>query len=191
MPAIPIIAAVVSVAGTVYSASQQNKAANNAAQVDTATANYNAKYDEAQAAQLELDTRQNIRTERQDAAVYLSKQEVGYAAAGVLANTGSALDAQIKNAGRFEQKIQQDWVNMNQKQQSLYSSAKVGRLEGAAQASADRMQGKIALINGGVGAARSIFGAYQSGVFSGGGSGGGSVKSAWAGSDSSTFGAYA
>lgn len=153
-------------AGTAYSAIQQNKAARNAAAVDQATAEYNARYDEAQAAQLDLDTIQNIRTERQEAKVYLSKQEASYAAAGVLADSGSALDAQIVNAGRFEQKIQQQWVNMNQQRQSLYSAARVGRLEGAARASADRMSGTIALINGGTSIARSMFGAYEQGVFS-------------------------
>lgn len=162
----PLALAVVAIGTTVYGAVQANKASRAAAQVDTATAEYNAKYDEAMSAQLALDTNQNIKTERKENAVYLSKQHVSYASAGVLANTGSALDAQLINAGRLEQHIQQTWVDMNQKQQQYASAAKVGRLEGSARATADRAQGTIALINGAASVSRQLFGAYQSGMFS-------------------------
>lgn len=162
----PAALLVTSIALTAYSGYEQKKAADSAAQVDTATANYNAKYDLAMADQLDLDTQQNIRTERQDDAVYLSREAASDAAAGVLATTGSPLHAQIINAGRMEQKIQQDWVNSNQKQQSYAAAAKVGQLEGSARANADRMSGTIALINGGAKIAGSIYGGYKSGVFS-------------------------
>ncbi len=151
---------------TAYGSYKQKKAADSAAQVDTATAAYNAKYDETMAAQLDLDTRQNILTQQAEDKVYLSRQEASYAAAGVLANTGSALDAQITNAGRFEQKIQQEWVNSNQKQQQYAAAAHVGILEGNARASADRMSGSIALINGGAKVLSLANQDYQSGVFS-------------------------
>lgn len=169
MPAVVPILAVASIAGTAYGAIAQKQAADNAAQIDSATAAYNAKYDTAMAQQLDEDTQANIRTERQDDAVYLSRQAASYASAGVLANTGSALDAQITNAGRFEQKIQQDWVNSNQKQLSYYSQAQAGLAYGAAQAEADRMSGSIALINGGTQLARMAFTDYTTGVFGGGG----------------------
>lgn len=149
-----------------YGAIQQNKAARNAASVDQATADYNARADIAAANQLDLDTQENIRTQRDDNSIYLSRQAASYAAAGVLSNTGSALHAQITNAGRMEQQIQQAWVNSNQKQQQYAAAAKVGRLEGAARAEADRAQGTIALINGGAKIASSVFGASQSGIFS-------------------------
>jgi hypothetical protein len=170
MPAIPIIALAASAAGTIYGAVEANNAAKKAAQVDQATANYNAKYDEAEAAQLDLDTQQNIRTERAANQVYLSKQAASYASAGVSATSGSALDAQLVNAGRMEQQIQQQWVNSNQKQQQLYSEASVGVLEGNAKAEADRMQGTLALINGGTKLAGLAFTGYQAGVFNFGGS---------------------
>ena len=163
MPAVALLT--VAVAATAYGAYEQKQAADNAAQVDTATAAFNAKYDESLAAQLDLDTQQNIRTERQDDAVYLSRQAASYASAGVLATTGSPLHAQITNAGRFEQKIQQDWINSQQKQQSYYSQAKVGVAYGAAQAESDRMSGSIALINGGAKIAGMLYSADQSGVF--------------------------
>ncbi len=162
----PLALAVVAVAGTVYGAVQSNRAARNAAKVDTATADYNARQDEALSAQLDLDTQQNVRTQRQENAVYLSKQHASYASAGVLANTGSALDTQLTNAGRMEQQIQQTWVNLNQKKQQFASSARVGRLEGEARAVADRSQGTLALVNGGASVARQLFGAQQSGIFS-------------------------
>jgi hypothetical protein len=65
----------------------------------------------------------------------------------------------------MEQQIQQAWVNSNQKQQQYAASAKIGRLEGAARAQADRAQGTIALINGGAKIASSVFDAYKSGAF--------------------------
>lgn len=168
MPA--VIPWVISAGLTAYGAIEQNKASRKAADVDQATADYNARADLATAHQLDLDTQENIRTQRDENAVYLSRQAASYAAAGVLSNTGSALHAQITNAGKMEQQIQQAWVNSNQKQQQYAASAKVGRLEGAARADADRAQGKIALLNGGAKIASSLYGAYDSGVFSGGGS---------------------
>lgn len=153
---------------TAYGAVESKKASDNAASVDNATANYNAKYDEAQAAQLDLDTQANIQDQRGDNEEYLSRQAASYASAGVLATTGSALDAQITDAGRFEQQIQQQWVNSNQKQQALYAQAKLGILAGQAQANADRMNGDIALINGGAKIAGEAFGAYNKGAFSSG-----------------------
>ena len=161
-----VAALVVSTALTGYSAYKQHQAAKNAAAVDTATADYNAKVDEAQAQQLQLDTIQNIRTERENMAVYLSQQHAAYASAGVLADSGSPLAAQITNAGRMEKQLQQEYTDSQQRQKQLYSSARIGRLEGAARAEADRAQGTIALINGGANIAGQFYGAYNSGVFS-------------------------
>lgn len=161
----PLPLLIASVVATGYSAYSQNKAAHNAAQVDTAVADHNAKIDEVQAQQLDLDTLQNIRTQRASNAVYLSQQEASYAAAGVDTSGGSPLHAMITNAGRMEKQIQQEYTNSQQKQQQLYSSAKIGVLEGAAQAEADRARGTIALIDGGAKIAGSLYGGYQSGVF--------------------------
>lgn len=155
----------VSAVATGYSAVEQNKAAKNAASVDTATADYNAKYDQSMAEQLDLDTLQNERTERQNDAVYLSREAASYASAGVLSTTGSPLAAQITSAGRFEQQIQQQYVDSQQKQLQYYAAAKVGQLEGSAQASADRMSGTIALINGGASIAGKLYGGYKDGTF--------------------------
>ncbi len=166
MPVVPFIPYIVSAAATAYGVSKQNQAAKNAAKVDTATGDYNAKVDIAQAEQLQQDTIQNIQTQRENNAVYLSQQHASYAAAGVLANTGSPLAAQITNAGRMEKQLQQEYVSSQQRQKQLYSSANIGRLEGEARSSADKAQGTIALINGGSNLAGQFYSAYNSGVFS-------------------------
>jgi hypothetical protein len=160
----------VAVVATAYSAYSSYEGSKNAASVDNATAKYNAAYDESLAAQLDLDTLQNVRTARQNNDVYLSKEAASYASAGVLATSGSALHAQITNAGKFEQQIQQQYVNSQQQQQGYYSKAQVGILAGQAQASADRLSGSIALLNGTAKVAGSLYGDYQSGMFSGLGS---------------------
>jgi hypothetical protein len=140
-----------------------------AAGIDSATADYNAKVDQSQAQQLELDTAQNLKTERAANAVYLSQQEAAYASAGVLADSGSPLHAMVTNAGRMEQHIQQQYTNSQQKVQQYYSSAKVGRLEGAARAESDRASGTLALVDGGARIAGLGFQGYQSGAFNFGG----------------------
>jgi hypothetical protein len=158
-------ALVVSEGTTVYSSIQQKKAADTAASIDTSTAAYNAQYDEATAEQLDYDTQHNIQVERQNDQVYLSKEAVSYAAAGVLATSGSALDAQITNVGRMEQQIQQSWVNSQQQQQQIRSQAQKGILYGQDQAAADRMSGTLALVNGGAHLAGMAFNTYNSGTF--------------------------
>lgn len=150
---------------TAYSAYSSSKSYRNAAGVDTAVAAFNANYDESLAKQLDLDTLQNIRTERENNNVYLSREAASYAAAGVLATTGTPLHAQITNAGRMEQQIQQEYVNSQQKQKSYHEQAKAGVAMGEAQASSDRMAASLALINGGAKMAGMVYGGYQSGVF--------------------------
>ena len=164
-------AAVVAVGATAYGAISSKEAADNAASVDNQTAQYNSKYDASLAEQLDYDTQENIRTARENDAVYLSKEATGYASAGVLATSGSALHSMITTAGRFEQQIQQQWVDSQQQQESYYAQGAVGILAGQAQASADRMSGDIALINGVGKIAGMVGGDYESGMFSGIGSG--------------------
>ncbi len=159
--------AAVSLAMTAYGAYKQHQAAKDAASVDTAIGDYNAKVDIAQAEQLQLDTLQNIQTQRENNAVYLSQQHAAYASAGVLADSGSPLAAQITNAGRMEMQLQQEYANSQQRQKQLYSSASIGRLEGYARAESDKAQGTIALINGGANLAGQFYSAYNNGTFSG------------------------
>ena len=170
-PALPAIFAGASAVATGISAYGQYKASRSAAAVDEATAQHNAQIDRVQANQLDLDTQQNIRTERQENSVYLSNQAASYAAAGVLSTSASPLHAQIVNAGRMEQKIQQEYVNSQQRQQSLYSQATLSIAEGQARAKADRNAGNLALIVGAAKMAGMAFMAFGGGL-------GGSLSSA-------------
>ena len=170
----------ISAAATVYGAVQANAAAGNAAQADenaaaaqNAVAAYNNSADLEQAAQIDLDTTENIRTERENNETYLSRQTASYAASGVLASSGSPLAARITTAGRLEQKVQQDWVNAQAQEQQLASQGAEGIYYGNAAASADqsqaqgdRISGSIALIKGGGTVAGDLNDAYQSGLFS-------------------------
>lgn len=153
-----------SLALTAYGAYEQKQAADSAAQVDTATAAYNGKIDAENAQQIDLDTLQNIDTLRQDEGQYVSREAAGYASAGVLATSGSALHAQITNVGRFTQKIQQQYADSQIQQNNLYTAAKVGIAEGAAQSSADQIGGSIALLNGASKIAGTAYSDYESGV---------------------------
>ena len=170
MPAAPLLPAIfagASAVATGVGAYEQYKGSKQAAAVDQSVANYNANVDRAQAKQLDVNTLENIRSERLANEEYLSRQAASYANAGVLATSGSALHAQITNAGLLEQKIQQQYVDSQQRQQQYYAKAAIGQAEGAAQASSDRLAGTLALINGGAKIAGTLYGASQSGAFSG------------------------
>ncbi len=152
---------------TIYGAVEAHKAAQGAAMVDRATGALNQRYDQALANQLDLDTQQNVRVMRQESDSYLSRQQVSYASAGVLADTGSALATQIVNAGRFEQQAQQKWTNATRQEQQYYSEGAAGRLSSEARAVSDTKAGTLSLINGGANLAGLAFSSYKSGVFKG------------------------
>ena len=83
---------------TAYGAITSYQSSKNAAAVDTATADYNAKYDTAAAEQLDADTLSNITLERQDDAVYLSRQAASYASRKALWERLGACICQIRDA---------------------------------------------------------------------------------------------
>lgn len=152
-------------------------AAGQAADLALATSQHNAAIDISQAKQLDLDTVQNIRTERAQDAVYMSRQASSYASAGVL-SSGSPLAVQATTAGRLEQGIQQAYVNSQQKQQQMYAAAKVGQLYGSAQAQAYRTEGDILRtqnlanqLTGGAHLLSTAAGGFKSGAFNFGGGG--------------------
>ena len=170
MPAAPLLPAIfagASAVATGVGAYEQYKGSKQAAAVDQSVANYNANVDRAQAQQLDANTLENIRTEREANEQYLSREAASYASAGVLSTSGSALHAQVVNAGLLEQRIQQQYVDSLQKQQQYYASAAIGVAEGQAQAESDTLAGNLALINGGAKIASTLYGASQSGAFSG------------------------
>ncbi len=163
----------IAAAGAVYSAVEANRASRSAAATSIATADYNARVDRADAAQIDLDARANIEAMRKDASVYMSRQAASYAGAGVSADSGSPLAVQAVTAGRFVMRQQQAYLEAEAKQRRYYSAAKAGIAESAAQAEAYRMQGTAALLNGAGRVASMVGGAYQSGMFGGGGTPGG------------------
>jgi hypothetical protein len=153
----------------------QHKAAKNAAATDVQVASYNAEIDNAQADQIQLDTEANLSLARKQGQAYVAKQQVSYAAAGVLADTGTPLQAEIASVGTINQNIQQEYSNSQRKQQLLHSQAEEGVYMGQASAAADSARGTAALLTGGAQIASSVFKAYDSGVFSSRGSSGGSM----------------
>lgn len=184
MPAL----AVVSIALTAYSMVQQNAASKAAEQLARDTAQRNANIDITQAKQLGMDTAENIRQMRDQAAIYTSRQQASYAASGVLADSGSPLAVQASTVGKMEQRIQQEHVNSVQKQEQLYSSAKAGIAYGDATASALNKANNAAMIRSGANLLTTAYGAYQGGAFS---SGGGSASVSPAGTYTNSQASFA
>jgi hypothetical protein len=161
MPAI----AIVGIALTVASMAQSAEAARDAKQLAKKTGNQNQAVDEAAAKQLELNQTQNIRNERADNAVYISKQQATYASFGVL-SSGSPLDVEATTAGKMEQAIQQRWIDTNVEANNIRQQGQYGNLAAQAQASAIQTQSNINMLKGGAQLASQAYGAYQSGAFS-------------------------
>lgn len=180
MPAAAVVvyaayaAAAVSVAATAVSMDKQHKAAKAAQKLATDTATYNANVDIAQAQQIDLDTNANIRAERAQDKVYLSRQKTAYAAAGVL-SSGSPLSVEATTAGRLEQARLNEYRSSQQKQQYLYGAAAQGVLAGQAQARAIGIQDSANMLAGGAKILSTVAGAYNSGMFSSAGGSGPSL----------------
>ena len=128
-------------------------------------AQFNAGLDISQAKQLELDTRQNIESMREEGSVYESRQKTAYAASGVLTGSGSPLAVQAATAGKFAQRINQQYLNSQATENRLYSEATAGIYEGAGQAAGFRAQGTAALLTGGAKVAGQLYQDFDSGVF--------------------------
>ncbi len=165
MSGIAIGLGAVAIAGTAFGAIESSSASKQAAQVDTATGAFNNRVDIENAQQLDLDTQQNIDTERASDATYVSREAAGYASAGVIATTGSALHAQITNVGRMTQQIQQQYRDSQVRQQTLYMQGQLAVAEGGAQASADNASATLALIDGAASIAGMGLSDYEKGLF--------------------------
>ena len=165
MPAIPIILTAVSVATTVAATVEQKRASDSAANNAKTVAGYNAAVDREEAAQIDLDTQANIVAMRKDAASYMSRQTSAFVAAGVRADTGSALAVRAATAGQLEMKVQQRWADSQAKEQHLEASAQAGIAEGDYQANQDHMEGVAAVMGGAAKVAGTLYGAYSGGVF--------------------------
>lgn len=170
MPVVPIATLAVTAGAAIYGAVSGKRSNDAAARTATAVAGYNAKLDRSESQQLELDSAENVRAMRKDAAVYMSRQTNAYVASGIRADTGSPLAVRAATAGRFAQREQQAQNDLVAKQQMLESKAQAGIAEGAAQSDQFHMAGIASVIGGAARLAGSINTAYQQGVFGGGGS---------------------
>lgn len=131
-----------------YSMYQQNKAAKSSAALAQATADYNARVDEAEAKQIEMDQTENVRRAREEARIYTSRQKAAYATAGVL-SSGSPLAVEAMTAGRIEQRILQDNLSAKRQAEKARAAGRVGRLYGEASASGIMQQNTADLLRGG------------------------------------------
>lgn len=75
-------------------------------QAQKAAANYNARVQEAQAIQQDMENRENIRRERKAGQGLLSSQRQKLGASGVVIQTGSPLEVLGRTAGELELRAQ-------------------------------------------------------------------------------------
>jgi len=129
------------------------------------TGAHNKDVDYAAASQLETNTEANLRTERQDADIYISKQQAAYAASGVL-SSGSALDVEAQTAGKLEQGIQQKWIDSQVQANAMRTQGNYGQMYMQNQADSIAIQNNINQMKGMSQIASQASSAYQSGTFS-------------------------
>jgi len=165
MPALPVIAYAVSAAATIGSAVMANKASKDAQSNAQAVGQYNAQVDRADAQQIDLNTQANIAAMRRDAATYMSRQAAAYAGAGIVANTGSALQTQVATAGRFALREQQAFVDAGAQEQKLELAAQEGIRESTAQGEEYALEGEAAVMNGASKLVSGLYSGYKDGVF--------------------------
>ena len=146
-----------------YGMVQANRASQNAAKLATATSDYNARVDEADAKQIELDSSENTRRAREEARIYTSRQLAAFAASGVLVS-GSPLAVMATTAGRIEQQIQQEAQDRKRQANRLRDSARMTRLYGESSAAGIRERARADLIGGASRLLQAGANLYQGGI---------------------------
>ena len=114
-------------------------------QAQKAAANYNARVQEAQAIQQDMENRENIRRERKSGQGLLSSQRQKLGASGVVIQTGSPLEVLGRTAGELELRAQ--------------DAARAGRSNlqyGLSQAQMTKWEGKQAATAATLGAAGTL-----------------------------------
>jgi hypothetical protein len=114
-------------------------------QAQKAAANYNARVQEAQAIQQDMENRENIRRERKAGQGLLSSQRQKLGASGVVIQTGSPLEVLGRTAGELELRAQ--------------DAARAGRSNlqyGLSQAQMTKWEGKQAATAATLGAAGTL-----------------------------------
>ena len=126
MPAIPVIALVVSAAG----AAMSYKASVDQAKATERVAKYNAKVQENEAIQQDMEMREQISRTRRENKRLLASQRAGVAASGI-EMTGSPLEVLGANA-----------ANLELRAQDMARQSTLGLMQGQAKAKATIWEGK-------------------------------------------------
>lgn len=164
---VAVTATAVAAGATVYSTVQQKRAADAAARNSSAIGGYNAKVNQQESDQIDLNARENVRILRKDAATFMSRQASTYARAGVVANSGSALAVQVATAGRTAIQQQQLWTDAQARENRLASASIAGIYDAGAKADAYHSAGTAAVMGGAAKLATQIGGAAEAGYFGG------------------------
>ena len=151
-------------AATAYVGYETYQASRQQAAMTESVARYNAEVDKTKARQRDVDAQENQRRMRKEGQIYLSRQRSALAAAGVLP-TGSSLDLLATTAGELEQRAQDQWRETNLGIESLYSAAKIGVLEGEAEATGIRRRGTASLFSTGASLLGQAYTGYDTGAF--------------------------
>lgn len=134
-----------------------------------AVGDYNARVSEADAAQVDMEARENLSRKRKANQSFLSRQRASYVASGVVGDVGTPLEVQAETAGLLElEALDADRVAKNQSAR-LRSGAVFERASGQAQKSAYNMAAGTSLLTGVGDIAGRTAGYMQNGTFKGGG----------------------
>lgn len=150
---------------SVYSAYEQG-------QVAASAAERNAKAAQNQAANADLENRENIRRQRVENQRLLSQQRVGYAASGVQIGNGSPLEQQADTAAILElDALDRNRASLSQ-QQSLFDQSASFRASASNYRTAGALNAAGSLFSGVGSMASTGYSANRAGVFSSTGSSG-------------------
>ena len=128
-------------------------------QAQKAAANYNARVQEAQAIQQDMENRENIRRERKAGQGFLSSQRQKLGASGVVIQTGSPLEVLGRTAGELELRAQDAARAGRSNLQYGLSQAKMTKWEGKQAATAATLGATGTILQG----AGQAYGMYKAG----------------------------
>lgn len=110
---------------------------------------YNAKLDEVQAAQEDMELRESLRRERQLSRTFSGNQRARFAAGGVATSSGSPLEVMGRDAGRMELAALERARVGEARRRSILAGAESKRFSGRAARSAGNNQSVATLLNTG------------------------------------------
>lgn len=142
-----VIAAVVSIGGTIYSGVSSANAQRKLGKKTSQAANINAALTEAEADQADLESRENITRLRREARRYTGSQRARIAASGVVGSEGSPLDAIVETAGAMELRALDEARAARARKGQAYARADETRRTGRLQESGLRAQATGTLLS--------------------------------------------